>query len=108
VVPGLWQLNTDLYEIRVRGINPKTGKMSSRWRQFRGTRNEALAERAQLHENLTSEALPAPARETLSIFARSWLSMRLARADWRETTARRYAESLDLHVLPSLGQVFLD
>jgi integrase len=108
VAPGLWQLNTDLYEIRVRGINPKTGKMSSRWRQFRGTRNEALAERAQLHDNLRSEVLPAPARETLSIFARSWLSMRLARADWRETTARRYAESLDLHVLPSLGHVFLD
>ena len=34
--------------------------------------------------------------------------MRLARADWRETTARRYAESLDLHVLPSLGNMFLD
>jgi integrase len=108
VAPGLWQLNTDLYEIRVRGISPKTGKLWSRWRQFRGTRKEALAERAQLHDDLKSEALPTPARETLSTFARSWLSTRLARADWRVTTARRYAESLDLHVLPSLGHVFLD
>jgi integrase len=39
---------------------------------------------------------------------RSWLSTGLARGDWRETTARHYAESLDLHVLPSLGHLFID
>jgi integrase len=108
VAPGLWQLNTDLYEIRVRGISPTTGKMTSRWRQFEGSRRDALKERERLHEELKNEAQPTAARETLSIFARSWLSTGLARADWRETTARRYAESLDLHVLPSLGHVFVD
>jgi integrase len=108
VAPGLWQLNTDLYEIRVRGISPTTGKMTSRWRQFRGSRLEALAERERLRRGLKRAAQPEQARETLSTFARSWLSTRLARADWRETTARRYAESLDLHVLPSLGHVFVD
>jgi hypothetical protein len=45
---------------------------------------------------------------SLSTFARSWLTTRLVRADWRRTTARRYAESLDLHVLPNSGHVFLD
>lgn len=108
VAPGLWQLNTDLYEIRVRAISPTTGKMVSRWRKFEGTRLAALAERQRLRETLANETTPAPVRETLSTFARSWLSMRLARADWRETTARRYAESLDLHVLPTLGNVLVD
>lgn len=108
MAPGLWQLNTDLFEIRVRGISPTTGKMVSRWRQFRGTRSEAFAERERLHEALKGPHEPEPTRETLSTYARSWLELRLARADWRETTARRYAESLDLHVLPSLGHVFVD
>ena len=41
-------------------------------------------------------------------FAKSWLSTGLARGDWSETTARRYAESLDLHILPRLGGAFVD
>jgi hypothetical protein len=44
---------------------------------------------------------------SLSTFACSWLSTRLVR-DRRGTTALRCAESLDLHVLPSPGHVFLD
>jgi integrase len=108
VAPGLWQLNTDLYEIRVRGICPRTGKMSSRWRMFEGSRTEAFAERERLQEALRGERIETRTRETLAAFAHSWLSTRLARGDWRETTARRYAESLDLHILPRLGGVFVD
>jgi integrase len=108
VAPGLWQLDTDLYEIRVRGVRPDTGKMASRWRMFQGSRADAFQERERLHEALTGEALELKARESLTTFARSWLSTRLARGDWRETTAKRYAESLDLHVLPRLGDVFID
>lgn len=108
VAPGLWQLNTNLYEIRVRGISPMTGKMTSRWRHFEGTRLDAMKERERLSEELKRATQPVADKETLSTFARSWLNTRLARGDWRETTARRYAESLDLHVLPSLGSCFID
>ena len=108
IAPGLWQLNTDSYEIRVRGINPATGKMDSRWRLFQGSRVEAVKERERLHADLTTLPEAQVAREKLVVYARSWLSTGLARGDWRETTARRYAESLDLHVLKSLGQLFLD
>jgi hypothetical protein len=48
------------------------------------------------------------ARETVTDYARSWLSTRLARGDWRETTARRYMECLELHVLPRFGAAFID
>ena len=125
VAPGLWQLNTNLYEIRVRGTNAQTGKMYSRWRHFEGTRMEAFAEHARLQDELrtapppqpraarksevqtttdavtTAEGTAAtPQRETFATFPLSWLTLRLARADWRETTAERYAVALDLHILP--------
>ena len=103
VAPGLWQLNTDLYEMRMRGICPHSGKMLSRWRRFQGSKLEAIAERDRLQAALKGGASEAPERETLEVFARSWLSTRLARDDWRETTAQRYAEALDLHILPRFG-----
>jgi len=108
VAPGLWKLDTDLYEIRVRGLCPHSGKMRSKWRNFRGTVAEAMAERERLHGELTGAIVSAKERELLSDFARSWLSTRLARGDWRETTAKRYAEALDLHILPRLGAAFVD
>jgi integrase len=102
LAPGLWKLDTDLYEIRVRALSPHTGKMVSKWHKFRGSLSDAKNERQRLQEELRGHA-PAQAKETLADFATSWLSTRLARGDWRETTARRYAEALDLHVLPRLG-----
>ena len=108
VAPGLWKLDTDLYEIRVRALNQHSGKILSRWRTFQGTLAEALAERERLHEGLRGGVITKPARETLSDFARSWLSTRLARGDWRETTARRYAEALDLHILPRFSAAYVD
>jgi hypothetical protein len=108
IAPGLWQLNTDTFEIRVRGINPATGKMDARRRIFQGTRLDAMRERERLYAELTTLAEAQAARERLEAYVRSWLSTGLARGDWRETTARRYAESLDLHVLPSFGHLFID
>lgn len=108
MAPGLWKLNTDLYEIRVRALSPHSGKMLSRWRQFRGTMAEALAERELLQGQLRGELAVTKPRETVTDYARSWLSTRLARGDWRETTAGRYAECLELHVLPRFGAAFLD
>lgn len=108
IAPGLWQLNTDTFQIRVRGINPATGKMDGRWKTIQGTRLDAIKERERLHAELTTVAEVQAARERLEAYVRSWLSTGLARGDWRETTARRYAESLDLHVLPSFGHLFID
>lgn len=109
VAPGLWKLDTDLYEMRVRGLCPHSGKMRARYlTNFRGTFAEAMAERERLHGELTGRLAAPTERELLSDFARSWMSTRLARGDWRETTARRYAEALDLHVLPRFGAVFVD
>jgi integrase len=128
IAHGLWQLNTNLYEIRVRGTNAQTGKMYSRWRQFQGTRMEAFAEHARLQDELRTAPPPQPRAakkataqpttstdlrasqepETLATFALSWLGIRLARGDWRETTAEKYAVALDLHILPMLGRTPLE
>ncbi|MFM2419642.1 MAG: hypothetical protein RL385_4365 [Pseudomonadota bacterium] len=107
VAPGLWKLDTDLYEIRVRAKSPHTGEMISKWQQFHGSLVDAKNRRQRLQDELRGH-VPAQPKETLADFATSWLSTRLARGDWRETTARRYAEALDLHVLPRLGARFVE
>lgn len=109
VAPGIWQLKTDTFLIRVRAISPRTGKMEARKRLFVGSKAEARSERERLREEIESEELVEHAqRETLEAFARSWLSTRLARGDLRENTAQRYPEGLDLHILPALGETHLD
>lgn len=107
IAPGLWQLQMDLYEIRVRSICPRTGKRIAKWQRFHGTRAEALRQRELLRVEL--EAGDARrAREKLGDYATSWLKTRLERNDLAPSTARRYAEALDLHLLPALGEVFVD
>ncbi len=81
----------DLFEIRVRAVCPHTGNMRSLWRQFRGSKAEALealAERELLHAELKGEVEPAPARQTLAVFAHSWLSTCSARGSRAVTGAR--------------------
>jgi integrase len=109
VAPGIWQLKTDLFLLRVRAISPHTGKMEARKRLFQGSKSDARSERERLREEIEcDEPIAQVQRETLEAFARSWLSTRLARADLRESTAQRYAEGLDLHILPALGAMHLD
>ncbi len=107
VAPGIWQLKKDLFNIRVRGKCPRTGKMTARWRKFEGSKAEALMARENWRAEIEEGELTAK-RETLSAFAASWLSTKLSRGDLRASTARRYAESLDLHILPALGDVYVD
>jgi hypothetical protein len=81
IAPGLWQLNTDSFEIRVRGINPASGKMESRWRTFQGTRLDATNERERLYAELTTLPEAQGSRERLEAYVSSWLSTGLARDD---------------------------
>ncbi len=107
VAPGIWQLKKDLFNIRVRGKCPLTGKRTARWRKFEGTKAEALVAGENWRAEIEEGELTAK-RETLSAFAASWLTTKLNRGDLRDSTARRYAESLDLHILPALGDTYLD
>ena len=114
VAPGLGQLNTMtddggcLWQLRKRAINQATGKLVAKWERFEGTKLEALARLEELASELRSPSLEvAPKKETLDDYATSWLATRLERGDLRETTQKRYAAALDLHILPSLGKLLV-
>ncbi len=74
------------------------------------TRLEIARDRAKaIREQLRQDAVaPAATRERLRLrdFAESWLRSKLA--GLKASTARRYAEALDLHILPALGDHYVD
>jgi len=80
--------------------------MNARERLLRGTLAEARALREQLRAELAAGALPGPRRQTIRDFALSWMRRRAARV--RTSTAQHYADVLGLHVLPVLGDLWID
>jgi integrase len=108
VAAGLWQLKTNLFEIRIRVQHPRTRAWVARWRKFEGTRSEALLVRERWRQELLDEQLHPRRRETVASYATSWMSTKLRRGDLAPSTARKYGDALDLHVLPTFGDVLLD
>jgi len=51
--------------------------------------------------------VPTLEPSTVGDFAQSWLKLKLKRGDIHTTTAGRYADALDLHVLPRFGSFAL-
>lgn len=107
--PGIWQLKKDKFSIRVRVKDPRTGKWIARWRTFAGTRAKAFRVRETWREELLAEVSgELQSRETVGDFARSWLGTKLDRGDLQPSTAVRYAQALDLHILPEFGGSYVD
>lgn len=69
-----------------------------------GTISDALEMRALLRESLLADA--PRVRHTLRTFASSWLTTRLG--SLKKSTATKYANDLELHILPALGDYFID
>lgn len=101
---GIKQLGKNLWLVRAVGKCPKTGRRKEAERQFEGTLTEAREHRRQLKEELSLP--PVPERQRLRTYARSWLATRLPAL--KPSTAKKYADALDLHVLPVLGEYFVD
>ncbi len=108
IAPGLWQLKTDLFEIRVRVQHPRTGKLIARWRKFEGSRKEAMIAREAWRDELLVELEGPQQRETIASYAASWMRMKLDRGDIAPSTAQKYAIALDVHIIPGLGNVLID
>ena len=103
IVPGLWQLKSATFLVRVQKVDPRTGRKLNRARRLENvTRAQAMQAMHELRAEL--EALivqPAPEREvitsseSLEHFAKSWLITKLDRNDLAPSTANRYAAALD-------------
>ena len=106
--PGIYSLGEGRYRTRLKWRDPKTGKAKEVDRTFEGLASPAKANdrRAELRAQLEAGELERTARMRVKDYARSWLTTKLPTL--KPSTASRYASALDLHVLPSLGETYMD
>lgn len=106
-IPGVYKVGRNRYRVRAKYTDPRTGRTKELDQIVEARRPEqAAAKREQLREEkLVAGDTPAT-RLRLGAFATSWLVAK--RPELEISTAERYTEALDLHILPHLGDVFLD
>ena len=106
LAPGIWDAGRGLKRIRVRGKDPRTGKLRERDRTVACTLREAKRIREEWHDEIVGgveEPDPVP---TLRTYATSWLDGKRKRVRWQ--SLEKYAGILDQHILPALGDIYLD
>lgn len=101
--PGIMKIAKQHYSVRVIATDPKTGKRKEIKRRHRGSVAEARELQRQIRAEIESGA---PARQRLRAYARSWLITRMP--NLKPSTRAKYATALDLHILPALGDYWLD
>lgn len=106
--PGIQKLEDGSYRLRIKWCDPKTGKPREVDRVARGLQSPAAASRRreELRVQLEAGDLDLRQRKRVKDCARSWLSSKLPTL--KPSTAQRYAEAFDLHILPALGEMFID
>jgi len=102
--PGITEVGPSRYRLRVRYVDPKTGRRKQKIRVFEGTLNEAVVEQARLHGK---EEQPATSeRKRLGDYAESWLECKAATVS--PSTAHRLAWQIGYHIVPNLGEFWVD
>ena len=103
--PGIEELPDGRKRIRVRAVNPKTGRMQEVDKLIQGTLSEAVKLREQWRDEIrNADQVARP--PTLRNFLQSWLRSRALSV--KTSTATTYAESLAHYVLPYFGDFFVD
>lgn len=106
-IPGVYKIGPKRYRVRAKYIDPRTGRTKELDQIVKAQRpDQAAAKREQLkQEKLAAGDAPAT-RLRLGDYATSWLDAK--RPELEISTAERYLEALDLHILPHIGDVYLD
>ena len=105
--PGVRRLSAGRYEVRVTWINPKTGRRKDRKQVIAAaTLNDAIAARERLRAETSVRGTTPRKRPRLGEYAQLWMRGKVPTI--RPSTADRYATTLDRHILPALGNYFVD
>lgn len=103
---GVRILDKGKYLVRARATCPLTGKRKEVERTLTNTTASAAARaRADLVEEIEAGA-QKPLRRRVGEFAQSWIKSKALKVS--SNTARTYADSLEKHILPSLGDYYYD
>jgi integrase len=91
--------------VRVARTNKRTGRRENRKETVFGTKALAQAVERELEQQLAA-GVSRPRRIQLRAFANEWLASRVDQL--KPSVRMKYATSLDLHILPALGDFYLD
>lgn len=104
--PGVFRVNDNNYRVRAVAADPRTGKKKAVEKLYEGvSAQEAARMRTVLLEEIRAST-EAPTRVRVGEFARSWIASKTVSLD--PGTASTYADALDDHVLPVLGDFWYD
>ena len=104
--PGVYRVNDNSYRVRAVGTDPRTGKKKAVEKLYEGvSAQEAARNRAALIAEIEA-ATRVATKQRVSDFARSWIASKAVSVD--ATTASTYADALEQHVLPVLGDYWYD
>lgn len=100
--PGVWSVG-EKYRIRIYTKDPKTGLPREIDRVIPA---ESAADASKQRAALTEPNEPQPQRTRLKDYAASWLLAK--ERELKASTVDRYATAIDLHIVPDLGDYYLD
>lgn len=103
--PGVHKTGTNEYRVRAVGKDPRTGKRKAVEKLFEGSLQEAARLHAELRDEILS-SMQVAVRQRVGEFAQSWIKSKTVSLD--PGTAKTYADALDEHVLPILGDYWYD
>ena len=104
--PGIMTMSDGRKRIRLRAVDPRTGRMKEVDRVIEGSVEAAAALRAELRSRIKDDSNGAVQVPRLGDYAISWLRSRVV--GLKASSSSRCAEVLDTYVLPYLGDFFLD
>lgn len=104
--PGITELSDGRKRIRLRAVNPKTGRMQEIDKLIRATLKEAVRLREEWRLDVQNADQVAREIPRLRDYVESWLRSRALSV--KASTAITYAEALAHYVLPDLGDFFLE
>ena len=105
--PGIQRLSAGRYQVRVTWIDPKTGKKKDQKKVIAAaSMAEANSQRELLRAQLLTSGMTQRERVRLGEYASSWMRGKIPTL--KPSTRDKYAGMLDHHILPALGDNYVD
>jgi integrase len=104
--PGITTLSDGRKRIRLRAVDPRTGRMKEVDRVVEGTVEQAVSLRTELKKEIRKDGSGDVQVPRLGDYATSWLESRVV--GLKASSSSQYAVVLDTYVLPYLGDYFVD
>ena len=104
--PGIETMSDGRKRIRLRAVDPRTGRMKEIDKIITGTVQEAAKLREEWRDQIRNADHAAKDVPRLRTYVQSWLASKAL--GLKASTARTYADLLGGYVLPNLGDFFMD